>query len=101
MTRSLEAEMKIEILHPIEHDHVIYSRGVRELPDDLAKLFLTYKHAARPAPEPATTTAAAPAKTPAPGPLPAAPAPLPGIPPPTMAAPTAGAPAARAGKKTK
>ena len=32
--------MKIEILHPIEHDQQLYGRGIHELPEELAKLFL-------------------------------------------------------------
>jgi hypothetical protein len=50
--------MKIEILHPISHDQKLYERGVVDLPDNLAKIFLTYKHAARPVP--ATPAPAAP-----------------------------------------
>jgi hypothetical protein len=40
--------MKIEILHPIEHDGKRFERGVVELVDELAKLFLSFKNAAAP-----------------------------------------------------
>jgi hypothetical protein len=40
--------MKIEILHPIEHDGKRFERGVVELADELAKLFLSFKNAAAP-----------------------------------------------------
>ena len=40
--------MKIEILHPIEHDGKRFERGVVELIDELAKLFLSFKNAAAP-----------------------------------------------------
>ena len=39
--------MKIEILNPIEHDGKRFERGVVELSDELAKIFLKFKHAAR------------------------------------------------------
>ncbi len=39
--------MKVELLHPVTHDGKEYSRGVHELPEDVAKLFLTYEWAAR------------------------------------------------------
>jgi hypothetical protein len=39
--------MKIEILNPIEHDGKRFERGVMELADELAKIFLKFKHAAR------------------------------------------------------
>ncbi len=39
--------MKIEILNPIEHDGKLFERGVVELADELAKIFLKFKHAAR------------------------------------------------------
>ena len=39
--------MKIEILNPIEHDGKRFERGVVELTDELAKIFLKFKHAAR------------------------------------------------------
>jgi len=39
--------MKIEILNPIEHDGKRFERGVVELSDELAKIFLQFKHAAR------------------------------------------------------
>ena len=39
--------MKIEILNPIEHDGKRFERGVVELAEELAKIFLKYKHAAR------------------------------------------------------
>jgi hypothetical protein len=39
--------MKIEILNPIEHDGKRFERGVVELADELAKIFLKFKHAAR------------------------------------------------------
>jgi len=41
--------MKIQILNPIEHDGKRFERGVMELADELAKIFLNFKHAARPA----------------------------------------------------
>ena len=40
--------MKIEILHPIEHDGKRFERGVVELVDELAKLFISFKNAAAP-----------------------------------------------------
>jgi hypothetical protein len=39
--------MKIEILNPIEHDGKRFERGVVELAEELAKVFLKFKHAAR------------------------------------------------------
>ena len=39
--------MKIEILNPIEHDGQRFERGVVELADELAKIFLKFKHAAQ------------------------------------------------------
>jgi len=39
--------MKIEITNPIEHDGKRFERGVVELADELAKIFLKFKHAAR------------------------------------------------------
>jgi hypothetical protein len=39
--------MKIEILNPIEHDGKRFERGVVELSDELAKIFLKFKYAAR------------------------------------------------------
>ena len=39
--------MKIEILNPIEHDGKRFERGVVELADELAKIFLKFKWAAR------------------------------------------------------
>ncbi len=39
--------MKIVLEHPIEHDHIHYGRGIHDVPEDLGKLFLTYRHAAR------------------------------------------------------
>jgi len=39
--------MKIEILNPIEHDGKRFERGIVELAEELAKIFLKYKHAAR------------------------------------------------------
>ena len=40
--------MKVEILHPIEHDGKRFERGVVELVDELAKLFLSFKNSAAP-----------------------------------------------------
>ena len=66
--------MKIEILNPIEHDGKRFERGVVELADELAKIFLKFKHAARAAlsavesPAPAAGAAGLPATpTTAPG----------------------------------
>ena len=39
--------MKIEILNPIEHDGKRFERGTLELAEELAGIFLKYKHAAR------------------------------------------------------
>lgn len=39
--------MKIEILNPIEHDGKRFERGVVELAEELGKVFLKFKHAAR------------------------------------------------------
>jgi hypothetical protein len=68
--------MKIEILNPIEHDGKLFERGVAELADEMAKIFLKFKHAAR-----ATLSAV---ETPAPAAgvtgLPATPATAPGKP---------------------
>lgn len=41
----IEQRMKIELLHPINHDFIQYGRGLHELDESLAKLFLTYKDA--------------------------------------------------------
>ena len=64
--------MKVEILHPIEHDGKRFERGVVELAEDLAKIFLKFKHAARPATGAGETPAQTAGGTPA---LPATPAP--------------------------
>ncbi len=32
--------MKIELIHPIEHDQTLYGRGVHDLTEEQAKLFL-------------------------------------------------------------
>lgn len=40
---TIEQRMKIELLHPINHDFIQYSRGLHELDESLAKLFLSYK----------------------------------------------------------
>jgi hypothetical protein len=40
--------MRIEILHPIEHDGKRVERGVVEFVDELAKLFLSFKNTAAP-----------------------------------------------------
>jgi len=39
--------MKIEILNPIEHDGKRFERGMVELGEELSKIFLKFKHAAR------------------------------------------------------
>jgi hypothetical protein len=39
--------MKIEILNPIEHDGKRFERGLVELGEELSKIFLKFKHAAR------------------------------------------------------
>lgn len=40
--------MRIEVLHPIVHSGVEYGRGVHDLPEDLAILFIkTAPHAVR------------------------------------------------------
>ena len=39
--------MKIELLNPIEHDGKRFERGVVELDEELAKIFLKFKYAAR------------------------------------------------------
>jgi hypothetical protein len=41
--------VKIEILNPIEHDGRRFERGIVDLPEDVAKMFLKFKHAAHPA----------------------------------------------------
>ncbi len=47
--------MKIELIHPIQHDQQLYGRGIHDLPEELAKLFLeTAPWAARPFEVPAT-----------------------------------------------
>jgi hypothetical protein len=43
--------MKVEIVHPVDHDGKVYDRGVHELPDDLGKTLLSYPWAARAVPE--------------------------------------------------
>jgi hypothetical protein len=43
--------MKIEIIHPINHDNVLYGRGVQDVPDALGKIFLGYPWAAKAVPE--------------------------------------------------
>jgi hypothetical protein len=69
--------MRIEILHPIEHDGKRFERGMVELVDELAKLFLSFKNAAAPggvAKEvkgTAGTAAESAGGTPAPQPVPA------------------------------
>jgi len=49
--------MKVKVLHPIVHDGTEYARGVHELPQELANLFLTYRHAAEPYEEPVVARA--------------------------------------------
>jgi len=39
--------VKIEILNPIEHDGKRFERGIIELGEELAKIFLKFKYAAR------------------------------------------------------
>ena len=41
----VERRMRMELLHPIAHDGVLYSRGVHELDESVAKLFLSFKGA--------------------------------------------------------
>jgi hypothetical protein len=41
----IEQRMKIELLHPINHAGILYSRGLHELDESLAKLFLSFKDA--------------------------------------------------------
>jgi len=65
--------MKIEILNPIEHDGKRFERGIVELGEELAKIFLKYKYAAREAIEKVETQF----ETSAASPPPAAPAPAP------------------------
>ena len=43
--------MKVEIVHPVDHDGKVYERGVHELPDHLGNTFLRYPWAARALPE--------------------------------------------------
>ena len=57
--------MKVEILHPIEHDGKRFERGVVELAEELAEIFLKFKHAARPAPSAGETPAETAGGTPA------------------------------------
>jgi hypothetical protein len=38
---------KIEFLHPFDHDHVLYDRGVHEVPDNVAEAALKHKYLAR------------------------------------------------------
>jgi len=40
--------MKIEILHPIEHDGKRFERGVVEVGEEIGKLFVALKNAAAP-----------------------------------------------------
>jgi hypothetical protein len=40
---TIERRKQVELLHPINHDNILYSRGVHELDESLANLFLTYK----------------------------------------------------------
>ena len=35
--------MKIELLHPINHDKKEYVQGIQDLDEELVKLFLTFK----------------------------------------------------------
>jgi hypothetical protein len=35
--------MKIELLHPVLYDRQEYGRGIHDLPDELARLFLNLK----------------------------------------------------------
>jgi hypothetical protein len=39
----VQKRIKVELLGPINHDFILYSRGVHELDESLARLFLTYK----------------------------------------------------------
>lgn len=39
----VEQRKRVELLHPINHDGILYSRGVHELDESLARLFVTYK----------------------------------------------------------
>jgi len=45
--RDERSEMKIELMHSITHDATEYTPGVHDLPEDLAKLFLSYSWATR------------------------------------------------------
>ena len=41
--KAVEGRMRVELLHPINHDGILYSRGVHELDESLGKLFVTFK----------------------------------------------------------
>lgn len=39
----VEQRKRVELLHPINHDGILFSRGVHELDESLARLFVTFK----------------------------------------------------------
>ena len=39
----VEGRVQVELLHPINHDDILYSRGLHELDESLARLFLSFK----------------------------------------------------------
>jgi hypothetical protein len=39
----VEGRKKVELLHPINHDFIQYSRGIHELDESLANVFLSLK----------------------------------------------------------
>jgi len=43
VTKAGEQTVQVEILHPINHDHKVYSRGLHDLDPELADLFLSFK----------------------------------------------------------
>ena len=65
--------MKIEILNPIEHDGKRFERGMVELADELAKIFLKFRYAARAVLSAVETPAPAAGETGLPATPPAAP----------------------------
>ncbi len=40
---AVEKRIKVQLLHPITNDNIEYSRGLHELDEDLARLFLAQR----------------------------------------------------------
>ena len=47
----IEQRMQVELISPIAHDFILYSRGLHELDESLARLFLTFKDPVDPVPQ--------------------------------------------------